>query len=304
MALFKIKNSNVAKLSTIDLDKEKNIQTLFEQNLLTILNVDFLATEYSTSFGGRIDTLGIDKNGSPVIIEYKRNQNDNVINQGLSYLRWLLDHKADFEILCRNKNIKMEIDWDSPRVICVAESYNKFDLDTVEILPMKIELLRYRIYEDNILMVESESQRNVKISTSKIFEKGKKEKETGIKLQKDYNIENHLKQASKEIKDLFLSLKEKIMSLDNSIIEEAKAKYIAYKLTTNFVDIVIQKNAIKAFLNVPSGKLTDNFNIARDLTKPKPIGHWGNGDYEVLIKNSEEMNKLFDLIRQSYLYNK
>jgi predicted transport protein len=304
MALFKIKNSNVAKLSTIDLDKEKNIQTLFEQNLLTILNVDFLATEYSTSFGGRIDTLGIDKNGSPVIIEYKRNQNDNVINQGLSYLRWLLDHKADFEILCRNKNIKMEIDWDSPRVICVAESYNKFDLDTVEILPMKIELLRYRIYEDNILMVESESQRNVKISTSKIFEKGKKEKETGIKLQKDYNIESHLKQASKEIKDLFLSLKEKIMSLDNSIIEEAKAKYIAYKLTTNFVDIVIQKNAIKAFLNVPSGKLTDNFNIARDLTKPKPIGHWGNGDYEVLIKNPEEMNKLFDLIRQSYLYNK
>ena len=77
---------------------------------------------------------------SPAIIKYKRNQNDNVINQGLSYLRWLLDHKADFEILCRNKNIKMDIDWDSPRVICVAESYNKFDLDTVEILPLKIEL--------------------------------------------------------------------------------------------------------------------------------------------------------------------
>jgi predicted transport protein len=304
MALFKIKNSNVAKLSTIDLDKEKNIQTLFEQNLLTILNVDFLATEYSTSFGGRIDTLGIDKNSSPVIIEYKRNQNDNVINQGLSYLRWLLDHKADFEILCRNKNIKMDIDWDSPRVICVAESYNKFDLDTVEILPMKIELLRYRVYEDNILMVESESQRTVKISTSKIFEKGKKEKETGIKLQKDYKVESHLSQASKEIKDLFLSLKEKIMSLDNSIMEEAKAKYIAYKLTTNFVDIVIQKNAIKAFLNVPSGKLTDSFNISRDLTKPKPIGHWGNGDYEVLIKNKEDLNKVFELIKQSYLYNK
>jgi predicted transport protein len=94
------------------------------------------------------------------------------------------------------------------------------------------------------------------------------------------------------------------MSLDNSIMEEAKAKYIAYKLTTNFVDIVIQKNAIKAFLNVPSGKLNDTFNIARDLSKPKRIGHWGNGDYEVLIKNKEEMNKLFELIRQSYLYNK
>src|SRR3989344_6417669 len=191
MALFKIKNSNVTKLSTIDLEKEKNIQTLFEQNLLTILNVNFLATEYSTSFGGRIDTLGIDKSGSPVIIEYKRNQNDNVINQGLSYLRWLLDHKADFEILCRNKKIDIQIDWTSPRVICVAESYNKFDLDTVEILPIKIELLRYRIYEDDVLLIESETQKTIKISTSKIFDKGKKEKET-IKLQKDYTIEMHL----------------------------------------------------------------------------------------------------------------
>ncbi len=239
-----------------------------------------------------------------MIIEYKRNQNDNVINQGLSYLRWLLDHKADFEILCRNKKIEVDIDWTSPRVICVTESYNKFDLDTVEILPIKIELLRYRIYEDNILMVESESQKAIKISTREIFDKSKKEKVTLPKLQKDYTLDIHLQVASKEIKELFMQLKEMITSLDESITEEAKAKYIAYKLTTNFVDIVIQKNAIKAFLNVPSGKLNDSFGIARDLTKPKPIGHWGNGDYEVLVKNKEELLKLFELIKQSYNYNK
>lgn len=143
MPLFEIKGSKVHKLAALAAKKEKDIQTLFEENLLTILNVDFLATEYSTSFGGRIDTLGIDKDGAPVIIEYKRNQNDNVINQGLSYLRWLLDHKADFEILCRKKGFEITIDWDSPRVICVAESYNKFDLDTVELLHIKIELFKY-----------------------------------------------------------------------------------------------------------------------------------------------------------------
>jgi len=303
MALFKIYNSKLSKLSTLEIGKERNIQRLFEDNLSIILNVNFLATEYSTSFGGRIDTLGIDKNGSPVIIEYKRNQNDNVINQGLSYLRWLLDHKADFEILCKNKNIQIEIDWTSPRVICVAESYNKFDLDTVEILPIKIELLRYRIYEDNFLLVESETQKTIKISTSKIFEREKKEKDM-TKLQKEYTIESHLKVASKQIKELFIQLKEKIKSLDEAIIEEAKAKYIAYKLTTNFVDILIRKNAIKAFLNMPSGKLNDPYNIARDLTRPKSIGHWGNGDYEVLIKNQDQLNKLFELIKQSYNYNK
>jgi predicted transport protein len=303
MALFKIKKISVSKLEVIPLEKEKDIQKLFENNLSTILNIDFLATEYSTSFGGRIDTLGIDKNGAPVIIEYKRNQNDNVINQGLSYLKWLLDHKADFEKLCRDKNVKSNIDWNSPRVICVAESYNTFDLDTAEILPIKIELFKYRTYEESILYVEAESQKTVRISTRKIFYKGKKEKKI-VKLQKDYTIENHLKKASKETKDLFFNLKEMITSLDESIIEEAKAKYIAYKLTTNFVDLVIQKNAIKAFLNVPSGKLKDPNKMARDLTKPKPIGHWGNGDYEVIISSKEDTNNLFDLIKQSYNYNK
>jgi len=303
MPIFKITNSKVEKLTAVDLGKEKDIQRLCEENLQTVLSVDFLATEYSTSSHGRIDTLGIDKGGAPVIIEYKRNQNDNVINQGLSYLKWLLDHKAEFETLCKSKNINLEIDWTSPRVICIAESYNKFDLDTAEFLPIKIELFKYRIYEENILFLESDTQRTIKISTTKIFEKGKKEKETETKLQKDYSIENHLQGASSGTKELFFKLKDKIIGLDESIVEEAKSKYIAYKLTTNFVDIVLQKNAIKAFLNLPSGKLEDTYKIARDLTKPK-IGHWGNGDYEVLAKNEDEINKMFELIKQSYNYNK
>ena len=73
MALFKINNSAVKKLVARDLDLERNLQELFEVNLEEILNIVFLAYEYSTSFGGLIDTLGIDKSGSPCIIEYKKN---------------------------------------------------------------------------------------------------------------------------------------------------------------------------------------------------------------------------------------
>ena len=96
MALFFTPNGTAKKIPTVKVGLEKDIQNLFEKNLNEILDIQFLATEYSTSFGGRIDTVGIDNNGSPVIIEYKRSQNDNVINQGLSYLRWLLDHKDAF----------------------------------------------------------------------------------------------------------------------------------------------------------------------------------------------------------------
>ena len=82
---------------------ERSLQTMIEKHLEELLGVRFLATEYSTgkTHRGRIDTLGIDENGCPVIIEYKRATNENVINQGLFYLDWLMDHKADFKSWCR-----------------------------------------------------------------------------------------------------------------------------------------------------------------------------------------------------------
>ncbi len=300
MALFKIqKGKKVKKLAPNRINFEKDLNKFFENNLEELLNITFLASEYPTSFGGRIDTLGIDKNGAPVIIEYKKTQNENIINQGLSYLRWLLDHKADFEILCRRKSINLKIDWNSPRVICVAESFNKFDLDTVAILPIKIELLRYKFYEDNILLLEPETYQEIKISKS--FLKSKKEK---LNLPKQFSINDHLKRAKKPIQKIFNILREKIISLDKNITEEPKAKYIAYKLSTNFADVVILVNSLKIFLNVKSGQLNDPYNIARDLTKPKPIGHWGNGDYEIRLNKEEDINKVFELIKQSYNLNK
>jgi len=299
MALFKIKNKKVYKILSTKFDYEKNLQNLFEENLEELLNIVFLASEYSTSFGGRIDTLGIDKNGSPVIIEYKKSQNENIINQGLSYLRWLLDHKADFEVLCKKKSINIKIDWNSPRVICIAESFNKFDLDTVVLLPIKIELLRYKFYNGGILSLEHETYPEIKLSTK--FFKSKKQKEI---LPRRYSIEDHLKKADKEIRQIFNILREKITSLDKNIVEEPKAKYVAYKLSTNFVDVVILANSLKIFLNLKSGQLNDSFGIARDLTKPKPIGHWGNGDYEIKLQSKENIDKVFELIKQSYNLNK
>lgn len=303
MAIFSINKEKVNKISSSRAPKESNIQRLFEGNLNEILNITFLASEHSTSFGGRIDTLGIDNNGSPVIIEYKLTQNDNVINQGLSYLHWLLDHKAEFEALVHHLDLDIEIDWASPRVICVAESYNKFDLDTADLLPIDIELLKYQLYESNVLLVEPAIQRKVKIATSKVFNKGEKQKKV-FKEKIQYTIEDRLKIASSSIRELFAEIKEKIIALDESIIEEVKAKYIAYKLTTNFVDVVVLKDSLKLFLNIPSGQLNDPQNLARDLTKPNPVGHWGNGDYEVRLNKRKDIDAVMELIKQSYEYNK
>lgn len=304
MAIFSVAKGNAQKVLPTKVGLERDVQRLFEHNLPTLLDITFLASEYSTSFGGRIDTLGIDNNGAPVIIEFKLTQNDNVINQGLSYLRWLLDHKAEFEALVHKANISMDIDWASPRVICVAESYNKFDLDTADLLPMNIELYRYRMYENDLLLIEAEVQAKVKISTSKIFDQKEGHSSRPFKEKIQYMIKDHLDGISDPTRELFSALKERIVALDDAIIEESKAKYIAYKLTTNFVDVVVLKDSLKIFLNIPSGQLNDPTGIARDLTKPQKIGHWGNGDYEVKLERKEDLDAIMALVLQSYDYNK
>lgn len=94
--LFRIAAGAVSELAGTTDTVEKSVQVLFEKNLDALLGVRFLATEYTTSHGGRIDTLGLDENGCPVILEYKQASNENVINQGLFYLDWLMDHRKDF----------------------------------------------------------------------------------------------------------------------------------------------------------------------------------------------------------------
>lgn len=94
--LYKINSDRVLELEGRSMAIEKSLQTLIEQNMETLLGIRFLASEYSTgkAHGGRIDSLGIDEDGCPVIFEYKRALNENVINQGLFYLDWLMDHRA------------------------------------------------------------------------------------------------------------------------------------------------------------------------------------------------------------------
>ena len=98
--LFRTDGELVTQLEWHSVALEKSLQTLIEKHLDVFLGIRFLATEYSTgkTHGGRIDTLGIAENGFPCIIEYKRVSNENVINQGLFYLDWLLDHKGEFEL--------------------------------------------------------------------------------------------------------------------------------------------------------------------------------------------------------------
>ncbi len=123
LKLFRIDDGTAVELQGAALALERPLQVLIERNMEVLFGVRLVASEHSTGkrHGGRIDSLGLDENGSPVIFEYKRAVNENVINQGLFYLDWLLDHRAEFELLVMRKLGQAageQIDWSGPRLVC------------------------------------------------------------------------------------------------------------------------------------------------------------------------------------------
>jgi hypothetical protein len=102
-------------------------------------------------------SFGLDENGSPVIFEYKRSVNENVINQGLFYLDWLLDHRAEFELLVMKRfghDAAGQIDWSSPRLVCVASDFTRYDEHAIAQINRSIELVRYRDYDGAFLTLD------------------------------------------------------------------------------------------------------------------------------------------------------
>lgn len=153
--LFSIKNQ-VTELQSKQVTLEKELQNLLEKNMNTFFGVTFLKSEYKIT-NGRMDSIGIDENNCPVIFEYKRSVNENVINQGLFYLDWLLDHKADFKLLVMDvlgQDKADEIDWSMPCVICIANDFTKFDEHAVNQMQRNIRLVRYRKFGDDLIALE------------------------------------------------------------------------------------------------------------------------------------------------------
>lgn len=297
MPIFRSTAGRLRKLNAQLLDKEKNLQQLIEANLQEVLDLQFLATEYVTTFGGRIDTLAVDNSGAPVIIEYKRNKNDNVINQALSYLKWLKTQKQGFfEKLMIDKlggdlAGRIGLDWSSPRVICIAESYSKFDTDTVEVVPLRIELFKYRYYEDGIFSLEpvnvTEHERVAAISVTKPSPDKPSPAVTAT-------TENLMAKASPATRDLFEQLRERILALDETITEKATALYVAYRLANNFAEIHPGKSHLKIHLR------PIEYIDPRGAVEKVPEGYNWTMDRRTYLKSADDLDYVLSLIEQSY----
>ncbi len=295
--LFRYDNNGVTSLESRSATIEKSLQNLIEKHMETILGVRLLASEYSTGkvHGGRIDSLGIDENNCPVIVEYKRSINENVINQGLFYLDWLLDHKAEFKLLVIEKygmNVAELIEWSSPRLLCIAGDFTKYDVHAVLQINRNIELLRYQLFQDNLLLLEL-----INATSSN----GEKIPEEGAGPKPNYKtISDQLKETKGELRDLYEALRSLCCNLGDDVQEKTLKYYIAFKRIKNFACVEIQpkiSRTIKIYLKVDPTTITLEKGFSRDVGM---TGHYGTGDLELTIRSMEDLGKAQSLIELSY----
>lgn len=292
--LFNI-NKTVKEYQSGTVTLEKELQTVIENNMNTFFGVTFLASEYRTTDGGRMDSIGIDENHCPVIFEYKRSMKENVINQGLFYLNWLLDHKDSFKVLVIEKlGLKAadDIDWTMPRVVCIAGDFTKYDESAIKQMNRNISLIRYKKFDDDLLMFEQINE-NIAAAISE---------DTSVSKPKssDKTFEEQINGADKEIKVLYQNLSNYILSLGDDISETHLKLYAAFKKIRNIVTVVALKKKLVINLPIDVSTVTFEEGFSRDVTN---IGHWGCGAVEVQLKNKADFEKTKALIDRAYNEN-
>jgi predicted transport protein len=311
--LFRYTSNGTIELPGKAVAIERTLQKLIESQMETFLGVRFLASEYSTGakHRGRIDSLGLDENGCPVIIEYKRHSNENVINQGLFYLDWLLDHKADFRFLVMDKLGKDEadkIEWSGTRLLCIAADFTRYDEHAVAQINRNIELIRYKLFGDDLLLFElvNGASATSTQATVEIDEQVPEIKPAKTPAASTLAMKTHADQiatASPELLALFEQTRSFILAQGDDIIEKPLKLYVAYRRLKNFVCMsLISKQDPHVFLTLKLDPTTVELEkgFARDVTN---IGHWGTGDLEVVLRKSGDFEKVKPLIERAYQEN-
>jgi predicted transport protein len=296
--LFRTGPESVIELASTQIALERSLQTQFERHLETLLGVRFLASEYITSHGGRMDTLGLDENGYPVIIEYKRDRSENVINQGLFYLDWLMDHRGNFELLVRDRYGKAaaeQIEWSAPRLICIAADFTKYDIHAVKQMSRNIELVRYRRFGEDLLLLELLTS----VSSSTAAAPAASPANGAPKAIKYKTVSEMLDGATTGLTDLYADVENYLLGLGDDVTSKTLRFYFAFRRLKNFacVEVKTSLNLVRLYLKIDPDSVALEEGFTRDV---RHVGHYGTGDLEVTLKSHDDLERAKPLIVRSY----
>ena len=298
MILYNNNSNKLIQVKENPFKLERDIQNIFENNLQDVMGLQIVKSEFTIK-NKRIDTLAYDKqNNAFIIIEYKRDKNYSVVDQGLTYLNLMLQNKAEF-ILTYNETLKdvlhsKDVDWSQSRVAFVSPSFTENQISASDFKDFGIELWEVKQFENNTISINSIKKSNGAPSIKPLLENSEKLKEVKENI-KVYTEEDHYNSGSDATIELYEKFKTSIFNLADNIEILPQKFYIAFKKGSNISDIEIQKKSLKIFINAKIGTLDDPKGLAKDVSN---IGHRGNGDYQIQIENDKDLEYIMSLIKQ------
>ncbi len=301
MQLYQQQKDILSGLKEKPFKLEKDIQKLCESNIEEITGFKFVRTEFSLK-NVRFDTLAFDEESkSFVIIEYKRDRNYSVVDQGVSYLNLMLEYKADFIVeyneSCNKKLKRDDVDWSQSKVIFVAPSFTNFQKQSSNFKDLPIELWEIKQFENDIIVINPIKKSSSAPSIKQVQSSpNNTEISNVVKEIVVYDEDRFLQNKSDDIIELYNIYKEAILNLAPNI-EALPLKWVMmFKTDRKFAYIEIQKKNLKLWVNLKRGQLDDSKGLARDVSS---VGHAGNGDYELTIIDTENLEYIMSLVKQA-----
>ena len=299
MTLYANNNGLLKEVSEKTFKLERDIQTLFEMNLSEVMLLTLVRSEFSIK-NRRIDTLAFDESTNAfIIIEYKRDKNVSVIDQGFTYLGLMLENKADF-IVEYNEQLKRnlkrdEVDWSQTRVVFVSPSFTDFQIEATNFKDIAIELWEVKQYANGTVAIHELKKSKSAESIKPLAQRNKEFKVVVDQIQV-YTEDQHLGDASTEIAELYAKFRNAILNLSDGIELVPQKHYLAFKKDkTNIACIEFQKKRIKIWVGAKAGKLEDPKELAIDVSS---TGHYGTGDYELRVDSDADLEYIMSLVKQ------
>ncbi|MFE0055257.1 transporter [Streptomyces sp. NPDC059003] len=269
---------------------EADVQDLVEAHMEAMLGVRFLASEFVIDCveGGRIDSLGLDENGAPVIVEYKRGTDAGVINQGLYYMAWLVAHKDAFRNLVRDRlgaEAASQILWSAPRLICVAGDFTRYDAHAVREHRRSIDLVRYRYFGSDHFGLETVAS----VTGHPAKAQRVRRRAPGVP---------PVRQQGSAMAELAKAVDEALVGLGDGVTRVQRKQYRAYRRLRNFASVCPpQQTKVLAYLKADPKEVDLVPGFTRDVTG---LGHHGTGDLELQLRTERDLERAQDLFRLSY----
>lgn len=138
----------------LDFDKGKTITDNITASA-PVLGWNVIGSSFATDYGTTIDLLAFDDAGVPIIVQFKRNPEDNIALEALSYYNNITGHKsaqADLMAQSRYPNISKLL-WERAKLVLIAPSFNKYDIDTINSFPITTDAYSYSITGDKMILV-------------------------------------------------------------------------------------------------------------------------------------------------------